>query len=88
MRSYNLKSVEPQIGHTSSLSLIVKEQDLQNENTFEFRPVGYGCQDWKKIIAASEKAGAGWVVVEQDDPSMGKTPLECAEMSIGYLKTL
>lgn len=67
---------------------IEEEEADDNANTFEFRPVGYGCQDWKKIITAAENAGAEWVVVEQDDPSMGKTPIECAEMSIGYLKTL
>ena len=60
----------------------------QKTGEFEFRPVGYGCQDWKKIIDASEKAGANWVVVEQDDPSMNKTPIECAELSINYLKTI
>ena len=67
---------------------IEEEEAAPAENTFEFRPVGYGCQDWAKIIASAEKAGAEWVVVEQDDPSMEKTPIECAEMSIGYLKTL
>ena len=67
---------------------IDEEEAADNANTFEFRPVGSGCQDWKKIVAAAEKAGAEWVVVEQDDPSMGKTPMECAEMSIGYVKTL
>ena len=67
---------------------IEEEETEKKENTFEFRPVGYGVQDWKKIIAASEKAGAEWVVVEQDDPSMDKTPIECAEMSINYLKTI
>ena len=25
---------------------------------------------------------------EMDDPSMGKTPLECAKISIDYLKTI
>lgn len=58
------------------------------ESTFEFRPVGYGVQDWKKIVAAAEKAGAEWVVVEQDSPSMEKSPLECVEMSINYLKNM
>ena len=53
---------------------------------FEFRPVGYGRQDIPAILQAAEDAGAGWVVVEQDSPSMGKTPLECAKMSIEYLK--
>lgn len=58
------------------------------ESTFEFRPVGYGVQDWKKIVAAAEKAGAEWVVVEQDSPSMEKSPLECVQMSINYLKNM
>ncbi len=55
---------------------------------FEFRPVGYGKQDWYGILNASEAAGAGWVVVEQDQPSMDRTPMECAELSINYLRTL
>lgn len=55
---------------------------------FEFRPVGYGKQDFPKILAAAEKAGTEWVVVEQDNPSMGKTPLECAAMSREYLRSI
>ena len=55
---------------------------------FEFRPVGYGKQDFPSILAAAEDAGAGWVVVEQDSPALGKTPLECAKMSIDYLKSI
>jgi xylose isomerase domain-containing protein len=55
---------------------------------FEFRPVGYGVQNIPAILEASAEAGAKWAVVEQDAPSMGKTPLECAAMSIDYLKTL
>ncbi len=60
----------------------------ERPKNFEFRPVGYGCQDFAKILAAAEKAGTEWVVVEQDRPSMDKTPMECAEMSIKYLNTL
>ncbi len=67
---------------------IEEEETAEQENTFEFRPVGYGKQDFPKILAAAEKAGAEWVVVEQDDPSMDKTPMECAEMSIKYLNSL
>lgn len=55
---------------------------------FEFRPVGYGVQDFFSILNAAEDAGADWVVVEQDMPSMGRTPLECAALSINYVKTL
>ena len=55
---------------------------------FEFRPVGYGKQDFPGILAEAERAGVEWVIVEQDNPSMGKTPLECARMSREYLKSI
>ncbi|MBQ8440864.1 MAG: sugar phosphate isomerase/epimerase [Clostridia bacterium] len=55
---------------------------------FEFRPVGSGKQDFPAILAASKDAGALWVVVEQDSPAMGLTPLECAKKSIDYVKTI
>ncbi len=64
------------------------EDNKEASATFEFRPVGYGKQEFPSILDASVKAGAEWVVVEQDNPSMGKTPIECAEMSRNYLKTL
>ena len=60
----------------------------ESSSKFEFRPVGYGKQDFPAILAAAEDAGAEWVVVEQDSPSMGKTPMECAKMSIDYLKSI
>lgn len=55
---------------------------------FEFRPVGYGVQDFYGILNAAEEAGAKWVVVEQDMPSLERTPMECATMSVRYLKSL
>lgn len=55
---------------------------------FEFRPVGSGLQDFPAILAAAEDAHAKWVVVEQDSPSMGLTPMECIKKSRDYLKTL
>ena len=55
---------------------------------FEFRPVGYGRQNFPEIIKASKEAGAEWVVVEQDVPSMGLTSMESIQKSIEYLKTL
>jgi len=54
---------------------------------FEFRPVGYGCQDIKAVVEAAIRCGALWFVVEQD-VSVGRTPLEAAEMSIGTLKKI
>jgi len=55
---------------------------------FELRPVGYGVQDVVAIFEAAESAGAGVVIVEQDEPSLGKTPMECAKMSIDYIRSL
>ncbi len=55
---------------------------------FEFRPVGAGLQNFPKIVAASEKAGCKWLVVEQDQPSMGLSPLECAAKSREYLRSI
>jgi sugar phosphate isomerase/epimerase len=62
-----------------------KEGDIQE---FQYRPVGYGRQDIPSILASAEKVGAKWAIVEQDKATMEKTPLECAEMSIKYLKSL
>lgn len=67
---------------------IESEKKEPEEKAFEFRPVGYGCQNFKKILDASEKSGASWVVVEQDQPSMGLTPMECIKKSVEYLKTI
>lgn len=55
---------------------------------FEFRPIGSGKQDFPAILKAAEKAGSKWIVVEQDSPSMGLTPMECAAKSREYLKSI
>ncbi len=60
----------------------------QRPANFEFRPVGSGVQYFPEILKASEDAGAEWVVVEQDQPSMGLTPIECAAKSREYLKSI
>ncbi|MEG6611278.1 sugar phosphate isomerase/epimerase [Pseudoclostridium thermosuccinogenes] len=64
------------------------EKEKSDEEKFGFRPVGYGVQDIPAIIQAADEAGAKWLVVEQDNPGPGKTPMESVEMSINYLKTL
>ena len=55
---------------------------------FEFRPVGSGVQNFPEILKASEESGATWVVVEQDQPTMGLNPIESIKKSREYLKTL
>lgn len=54
---------------------------------FDFRPVGYGVQDMPAILDASVKAGAKYVVVEQDR-SAERPSLEAARLSREYLKKL
>lgn len=58
------------------------------DNNLELRPVGYGVQDIKGIVASAEKNNVQWLIVEQDFPSMDKTALECAKLSIDYLKNI
>lgn len=60
----------------------------ENQEEFGFRPVGHGVQDMPAILDACISAGAEWVVVEQDRPGPGQTPLASAAMSREYLKTL
>ena len=57
-------------------------------NTFSFMPVGHGVQDMPAILDASLKAGSEWVVVEQDNPAEGDTPLNSVKLSREYLKSL
>jgi sugar phosphate isomerase/epimerase len=69
-------------------ALIGLDEEKTAAPAFGFRPVGCGKQDFPAILAASEAAGAKWVIVEQDEPALDKTALECAQMSVEYLKTL
>ena len=68
--------------------LIGEAKKARSENVFPFRAVGYGVQDILGIIAAAGKAGAEWLVVEQDLPTPGKSPIECAKDSLNYLKSI
>lgn len=64
------------------------EGEAASEDEFSFKPVGYGVQDFEAIMKASEKSGAEWVVVEQDQSDKGNTSLNAAKMSIDYIKNL
>lgn len=57
-------------------------------SNFEFRPVGSGMQNFPSIIESAKKVGAEWVIVEQDNPSMGLTPMESIKKSFEYVKTI
>lgn len=65
-----------------------KKEEDEAAGTFEFRPLGCGLLDVPAVLAAAQDAGTQWVVVEQDQPSMGLTSLACVEHSLRYLHTL
>ena len=66
---------------------IKPEGETASEESFGFRPVGHGLQNIPAILEASIDAGAEWVVVEQDRPALGLTPMESIKTSREYLKT-
>lgn len=66
---------------------IETKEEEGDTGTFEFRPVGFGQQIWEPILDASEKIGAKWVVVEQDE-HYDLDPMEAARRSREYLKIL
>ena len=67
---------------------IDENEEKDTAGKFELRPVGKGVQNFPEILKAAEEVGIKWVVVEQDNPSMGLTPMECAKTSMEYLKSL
>lgn len=59
----------------------------KEDTGFEFRPVGEGIQDFASILDAAEKAGAEYVIVEQDVATTA-SPLESAKISRENLRKL
>ncbi len=75
-------------GQLYKLIGIDDNEEQEEQDSFSFMPVGHGAQDIPAILDASVKAGAEWVVVEQDNPAKGDTPLNSVKLSREYLKTL
>ena len=75
-------------GNLYKLIGIDDNEEQEEADSFSFMPIGYGCQDVPAILDASLKANAEWVVVEQDNPAKGDTPLNSIKTSREYLKSL
>lgn len=71
--------------HLYALIGIEEEEKEEEPSTFEFRPVGHGMQNMPEILRACTDAGASWVVVEQDEPSMGLSRMDSIRASREYL---
>ena len=78
----------PDATNDSMYELIGVAKKVNASNAFEFRCVGHGMQNMPPIVAAAEAAGAEWVIVEQDRPSQGLKPMECAYISRKYLESI
>lgn len=66
----------------------IEKEKVEVKQSFEFRPLGKGVQDFPAIIEAAKDAGASWVVAEQDNPSMGLSRMESAKVSIDYISEI
>ena len=64
------------------------EAEEDTESNFEVRPVGHGMQDMPAILEAAVASGAQYVVVEQDEPSMGLSRMDSIKTSREYLKSI
>jgi sugar phosphate isomerase/epimerase len=58
-----------------------------DRSTFQFRPIGQGCQDIPGIVAACEASGTHTLIVEQD-LCHDLEPLEAARQSRSYLASI
>jgi len=74
-------------GSTPYALIGLDENEKKDTQAFEFRPFGYGSQNVEEVVTAGIESGAEWFVIEQDQ-SIGRTPLEAAELSIGTLKKI
>ncbi len=63
------------------------EEIKKTQGEFEFRPVGHGKLDYPAIMKAIDETNIEWIIVEQDKASMGLSPLECAKLSVDYLRS-
>ena len=64
------------------------ENEEKSHGKFSYMPLGRGKVNIPEVLEAAEEIDAKWVIVEQDEPTCGLTPLECAKESINYLKSL
>jgi sugar phosphate isomerase/epimerase len=62
-------------------------KDITDGSEKKFAPVGTGALDFKSILAAAEKNGVRWGIVEQDQ-TYGVAPLDAIKTSLENLKKL
>lgn len=76
-----------EVAHLKDFVGQIRPEATQQENGFEYRPIGQGVQDIPSIVKAAEEAGVQYLVVEQD-ASVTCPPLAAAKLSRDYLKSI
>jgi len=64
------------------------KDDDDSPSEFQFRTLGQGLHDIPRtVLAAIETGKCRHIIVEQDNPTPGKTAIECAKMNVEFLRT-
>ena len=63
--------------------LHMKDYKFATSNKNEMAEIGYGNLNWKAIVAAAEKSGCKWFIVEQD--VCPGSPFDSLKMSFDYI---
>ena len=63
----------------------LKDYGFTTESKHVWCEIGRGTLNWKKIVAAAERSGCEWFIVEQD--TCPGDPFESLKISFDYLKT-
>lgn len=71
-------------GHMYEL-IGINQNEATCESEFKFTPVGYGVQNFPKILSACSKSSTEWLIVEQDK-TYELNSIEAASLSFKYLK--
>ncbi len=67
-----------------------KPGNLEGKNPADLADatLGRGKLNVPAVLEAAKETGVEWLIIELDEPEVGKTPLECAKDSLDYLKPL
>ncbi len=76
----------PKEGDPYALLGDAKAETDAPKSVFEFRPLGCGLQDVPSLVQAFKDAHCKWIIVEQDNPSMGMCPMMCMKKGLDNLK--
>lgn len=66
--------------------LHVKDYGIREGNAATMMEVGAGCLNWRAIVAAADKAGCEWFIVEQD--VCPGDPFDSLAQSFAYVKSV